>query len=46
MKLLTGNETNLEKIKQVERMVRKQNHEYKFNEIIIGKQEQLVKYCD
>lgn len=44
MTLLKGDEINEEKVKKVELVVRKQNHEEKFNEIIIGEQEQLVKY--
>lgn len=43
--LLKGDETNKEKAKQVELVIRKQNHEEKFNEIIIGEQEHLLKYC-
>ena len=41
MTLLNGDETNKEKARRVEL-----NYEEKFNEIIIGEKEQLVKYYD
>lgn len=44
MTLLKGDETNREKVKQVELVIRKRNDEEKFNEIILGEQEQLLKY--
>lgn len=46
MTLLNGDETNKEKARRVELVIRKQNHEEKFNEVIMGEQEQLVKYYD
>ncbi|MHC1748339.1 MAG: PBECR4 domain-containing protein [Cellulosilyticaceae bacterium] len=46
MTLLKGDETNQEKVKSITLVLRKQNHENKFNEVVMGEQEQLLKYYD